>query len=172
MRALELDDLDRLHRWHNSAEMYQSLVGYFGWVSRKSEEEFLSKKSVRSNSEVNLAICLTETREHIGNIYLRDIDWISRHGVLHIFIGNQEHRGKGYGTEAVMELTAHAFSELGLHRVFLRVLEENQGAIRTYEKCGFVTEGVLRDQVFKGGRFQNVVVMGRLRGARCSPEQP
>ena len=109
---------------------------------------------------MNLAICLTSTSQHIGNIYLRRIDWIARHAKLDIFLGDSNQRSKGYGQAAVRLLIKHAFEDLGLVRVWLTVLESNEGATRAYEKCGFVLEGKLRKHFFSGGRFIDLLMMG------------
>jgi diamine N-acetyltransferase len=160
LRALESEDLDRTHKWHNDPELYQTLVGPFRYVSRASEEEWLNSMQKYSCRQVNLAICLTSGEEHIGNVYLRDIDWISRHGELHTFIADSAHQSKGYGQAAIRLLITYAFEQLGLLRLYLFVLDENKRAIRAYEKCGFVAEGKLRRHAFKGGKYSDVVVMG------------
>ena len=78
---------------------------------------------------MNLAICLSEPPDHIGNIYLRSINWIDRNAELHTFIAQPKHRGKGYGSTAVRLLTKHAFEDLGLMRIYLHVLASNSAAI-------------------------------------------
>jgi RimJ/RimL family protein N-acetyltransferase len=113
-----------------------------------------------SPQQVNLAICLAKQAQHIGNIYLRDIDWIARNAELHIFIGDAQQRNKGYGRVAVQQLIDYAFRDLGLYRVYLFVLADNQAAIRTYAACGLQHEGVLRGHAFKQGAFKDVSVMG------------
>lgn len=160
LRALELDDLERTHRWHNDLALYESLAGTYRYVSRAAEEEWLRKKQNYSTQEVNLAICLTDDSQHIGNVYLQNIDWVARHAELHIFIGEPGQRSKGYGQAVLRLLTRHAFQDLGLLRLYLEVLEDNHSAIRLYEKCGFVVEGKLRNHAFKRGKFKNLVVMG------------
>ncbi len=160
LRALDKEDLERTHRWHNDPELYSTLVNPFRFVSSAAELEWLQRKAVYSTTEVNLAICLRLNGEHIGNFYLGQIDWISRRAFLGIFIGNSEHRGKGYGREAMRLALRHAFEDLNLQRVFLEVLSENTAAIKLYEKCGFVVEGRFRSHVFKNGRYQDVVLMG------------
>lgn len=71
-------------------------------------------------------------------------------------------RGKGLGTEAMRLMLAHAFGELGLHRVELRVLEDNAAARRPYVKAGFTEEGIERDSALIGGHFFNDVRMSIL----------
>lgn len=162
LRALAQDDLDRVLKWHNDAELYSTLGGHFRYVSREAETEWLRRR-LEARDEVNLAICLSDTAEHIGNIYLRNIDFVDRNAELHAFIGQRENRGKGYGSAAVRLLAKHAFENLGLMRIYLYVLAKNSAAIKTYERCGFVVEGRLRRHVLKAGIFEDVLVMGLCR---------
>jgi len=52
---------------------------------------------------------------------------------------------------------------MNLHRVYLRVFEYNLRGIRSYEKCGFKKEGVLRQDRYDNGEYHNTVMMGILR---------
>lgn len=162
LRALELSDLERTHKWHNDPELYKMLGGTFRYTSRATEEDWLRRKQTYSVSvsEVNLAVCLAESLQHIGNIYLRNMDWVARNAELHIFIGEPDQRSKGYGEAAVRLLINYAFQDLGLLRLYLFVLEDNTPAMRVYEKCGFIVEGKLRRHAFKEGKFKDVLVMG------------
>jgi RimJ/RimL family protein N-acetyltransferase len=160
LRALEEADVERTHRWHNDPELYSTLVSPFRFVSKTAELEWLRRKAAYSANQVNLAICLSPGGEHIGNIYLGEIDWISRRAALGLFIGSPEHRGKGYGKEAMRQLLAHAFRDLHLNRLFLEVLVDNTPAIRLYETCGFRVEGRLCGHVFKNGKYQDLFLMG------------
>jgi RimJ/RimL family protein N-acetyltransferase len=160
LRALELSDVDRTHRWHNDARLYDMLVSPFRYVSHAAEEEWIRRKVAYSQTESQLALCLREGDQHIGNVHLTNIDWVSRHACVGIFIGAAQHWSKGYGRQAMRLILRHAFHDLGLHRVYLTVLEDNHRAIKTYEKCGFVVEGRLRQHDFKQGRFQDLIFMG------------
>ena len=51
---------------------------------------------------------------------------------------------------------------LHLHRISLRVLAENAAARRSYEKAGFVQEGVFRDMELLDGAYRDVVFMAKL----------
>ncbi|MES1190757.1 MAG: GNAT family protein [Steroidobacter sp.] len=79
-----------------------------------------------------------------------------------ILIGDREHRGKGYGQDMVRQLLAIAFNELKLHRVELDVFDFNTAAIRCYERCGFIREGLRRDAARCGDNYWNSIVMGCL----------
>lgn len=163
-RALEPSDLHRTLRWHNDPELYQTLVGAFRFVSEQAEEKWLADKAQYSTTEVNLAVCVRESGQHVGIISLRNIDPVARHGELALFIGEPAARGKGYGRSAVRQLLSHAFDDLGLQRVFLYVLEENAPARKVYQDCGFEFEGHLRRHAFKDGTWKDVLVMGICSG--------
>lgn len=167
LRALDLNDLERTLKWHNDRDLYRSLVGTFRYVSRSAEEEWLRKLLAYSSTQLGLAICLAETSQHIGNIYLKDIDWVVRQATLDVLIGEIGQRGKGYGQAAMRSLIGHAFEDLSLLRLHLTVLEDNVAAIKLYEKCGFVVEGRFRRHAFKNGQFKDVLAMGL-----CAADSP
>ena len=160
LRALEIDDLERTHKWHNDPALYETLTSAFRYVSRVAEEEWLSKRLAYSTQEVNLAICLASNSQHIGNIYIKNIDWVARHAELGVFIGDPDQRSKGYGQAAMRLVIRHAFQDLGLQRLYGFILADNKASIRMCEKCGLVVEGKLRKHFFKGGELKDVVVMG------------
>lgn len=81
----------------------------------------------------------TQDGVHIGVCSL--YSWTVESVQLGIRIGNKAYWGKGYGTEAVMLLTDHAYQNFGVTKVWLKVLPENIRAIRCYEKCGYVQTG-------------------------------
>jgi RimJ/RimL family protein N-acetyltransferase len=163
LRALEPGDLPRTLRWHNDVALYEQLGGMFRFVSRAAEREWLRARCRGQGDELALALCLRRGGTHIGNVYLRNIDWVARRAEVHIFIGAVRHRGKGYGTSALRQIVAHAFDRLGLQRLYLYVLAENTAAIRTYAHGGFQVEGRLRRHAYKDGRFKDMLVMGLCR---------
>jgi RimJ/RimL family protein N-acetyltransferase len=83
--------------------------------------------------------------------------------VMGIRIGERTHWGRGYGREAVALLLGYGFRRLGLHRVWLTVIETNERAIRSYLACGFTQEAVLRRHLWVDGALRNEVLMGILR---------
>ena len=72
------------------------------------------------------------------------------------------HMRRGLGTQATRLVLAHAFGSMNLHRVDLRVLAFNDGAIASYRKCGFVQEGRERDSCWFHGQWHDDVIMGVL----------
>ena len=160
LRSLVESDFACTYRWHNDADLYDTLGDNYRKVKIAEEIDWLRRKSAETAEEINLAICLSSTDEHIGCIYLRGIDWKRRCGELHIFIGSALNRGKGYGQAAVRLLLDKAFRDLRLNRVTLEVLADNTAAIRAYEKCGFTLDHVSDNRIFKHGKPKNLLIMG------------
>jgi len=160
LRPLDLTDLQRIYQWHNDAQLYSTLTGPYHPVGMQAIEQWLTDRVQYSEKEINFAICLTESSEHIGNMYLREIDYVSRNALLGAFIGNQEHRGKGYASEALLQVAEYAFYVLGLNRLYMYVLADNAGAVKHLQKCGFLVEGTMREHSFKNGKFKDVLIFG------------
>lgn len=163
LRALELEDLARTHKWHNDKSLYDLLAGNFNYISKECELSWLEKKCQYSTIESNLAICVTDSNSHIGNIYLGQIDWISRRAYVEIFIGEKNHQSKGFGQIAIAQVMDIAFLDYGLNKLFLEVLANNERAIHVYEKNGFIVEGRLRNHIFKNGDWCDLICMGVLK---------
>ncbi|TGU91230.1 GNAT family N-acetyltransferase, partial [Mesorhizobium sp. M00.F.Ca.ET.186.01.1.1] len=52
--------------------------------------------------------------------------------------------------------------EHGVKRMSLQVLETNEKAIQLYQRLGFETEGVLKqDKLLSDGNYYSTIVMGR-----------
>jgi RimJ/RimL family protein N-acetyltransferase len=63
-----------------------------------------------------------------------------------VYIGDKDYWGKGLGG-AVMCAVLDKAVELGLTHIYLNVIEENERAIRSYEKAGFSKTGMQDGQV-------------------------
>jgi RimJ/RimL family protein N-acetyltransferase len=98
----------------------------------------------------------------VGQARLHSLDQHNRRARFAIGLFAPELLGRGLGTEATRLVLRHAFETLRLHRVDLRVLQSNGRAIRCYEKCGFVREGLERDSVLVDGAWDSDVIMSIL----------
>lgn len=97
----------------------------------------------------------------IGHATIYGATLPTRVGTYAIILG-PEHAGHGYGTEVTRMMLRYAFDELGLNKVELQVWAFNTRAISSYEKAGFVREGVRRARAFHAGKFHDEVLMGVL----------
>ena len=57
----------------------------------------------------------------------------------------------------------HAFLDLNLNRIQLRVKPSNASAVALYKKCGFQQEGILREAIYKDGYYEDLIMMSLLK---------
>jgi [ribosomal protein S5]-alanine N-acetyltransferase len=74
--------------------------------------------------------------------------------------------GQGYCSEAVQRLLAFAHADLGVTRIVARCLARNLASARVLEKAGLAREGLLVKHTLKNGRYEDVLLYGRLLGLR------
>ena len=135
-----------------------------GTLPATREEIEKSYEAILANqNEVVMAVALNGSDRYIGNVGLYQINGFTRSAEYRIFLGDNTARGKGYGTEAAKLTVAYAFDRLNLNKVWLGVNEQNSGAVKSYEKSGFVREGVLRQEIYRNGRYDNAIRMSILR---------
>jgi RimJ/RimL family protein N-acetyltransferase len=107
---------------------------------------------------VNFAI-ETKTEEYLGNAGLSRIDRQNNTAELGIILGNKEHWGKGYGSEAESMIITYGFRTLNLFKIFARIIERNKASIRAAEKAGMEQEAVLKKHFFREGKHLDVAVL-------------
>ena len=91
--------------------------------------------------------------EYVGNIALqRQVDVYRKTAELGYFIG-EPYWNKGITTRAVNLICDYGFRELDIVKIFSGIFEYNIPSQRVLERCGFVREAILKDDVFKNGKI-------------------
>lgn len=84
---------------------------------------------------------IEKDNEPLGTVQLFRFDNENNSAKAGCFLINPEHRGKGFGTDALRLLIDIAFNEKGLDILELSVYDFNKSALNCYKKCGFVITG-------------------------------
>ena len=133
LRALTETDISQTHSWHNQEDIRDLYIGH-PFPVNKEMEELWYKKILTSNYPTTVfGIELIQSNKLIGLTFLKNINNIHRSAEFSIYIGDIENRGKGFSKEATNKTLAFAFYNLGLNRVFLKVLKRNDVATKLYE---------------------------------------
>lgn len=74
----------------------------------------------------------------------------------------------GTGKRILYAALEYAFNELGLHKLNGEALATNAVSVHLHEQCGFIREGVFREQHFDGDQHVDIIRLGLL--AREWPE--
>ena len=158
LRPLASGDLRRCVKWFSDPQVTQFL-GRNAPVTLAEEERWFHDYLRHGDEQI---FAIEVDGKHVGNLGLHKVDRVHRKADLGIVIGEPMYWSRGFGTDALRAALAYGFEVLGLNKVSLDVLEDNARAQRSYVKCGFVREGIHREDVFKDGRFLNVVRMSIL----------
>jgi RimJ/RimL family protein N-acetyltransferase len=163
LTAVNSQDLPAITRWWADADFLR-LYNTAPAVPRNEDQ--LSRRfdlSQTSHEVFLFAIRLLENEDVIGLLEMDGIDWSNRTTFVSIGIGAPEHRGRGYGYDAMRVALRFAFHELNLRRVCLTVFSYNEPAIALYERLGFTREGTYREHIERDGRRYDMILFGLLR---------
>ena len=159
LKQITMQDTDLIVKWRNNPEVMKNFI-YRGEFTHETHKHWMETKVARG--EVLQYIIMTKRdRIPVGSVYYRDIDR-NNSAEYGVFIGEDSARKKGVGSETARLFTRYGIEELGLHRIYLRLLAGNDIAYRKYEKAGFKKEGVFRDMVYLDGEYRDVIFMSLL----------
>lgn len=131
-----------------------------GFVSGDSEV----RHRMRMNDRQCLYLIAKRAEESIGYVIL--IGVFGAEPVIELKRIVIAEAGAGKGSEVMRAVMDMAFGELNAHRLYLDVMEDNQRARHVYEKLGFKEEGRLREAVYRGGKWCDLIVYGLLARER------
>ncbi|MFD4758311.1 GNAT family N-acetyltransferase [Streptomyces sp. NPDC058439] len=98
----------------------------------------------------------------VGHVALTEQDVADGTAEVELMLAPQ-HRGRGYGTDAVDALTDLAFGELPMYRLQAVTHTDNAAALAVLVRSGFVQEGIRRSACLHRGRRHDVAVLSPLR---------
>jgi len=158
--SLERHDLLKNYHWANQRQLIQQTgMPPFPKTAAELEAWF---DTLASRTDMKIFAIKTKDGDYVGNMELRDIDWLAGKAEVGIFLAESQARGLGLGREAMLGLADFAFQDLRLHRLYAKVLESNEAARKAFLACGFIVEGQERQAHYAQGRFSDVVLYGLL----------
>lgn len=163
LREYRKEDIKLALEYLNDAEIKRNLTPAIPFPYTLEDEEKWYESNTALKDTYNFAIETLEGKEYIGGCGINKVDWKNSNVVVGIFIGNKEYWNKGYGTDAMKVLVKFIFEQMNINKIKLNVYSFNERAIKSYEKCGFKIEGVLRKEIYKDGKYHDEIVMGLLK---------
>lgn len=161
LRAVEESDNAMLLSLVNDPDT-EMMLGGSSWPVSEAEQLKWFEHQERSKDVLRCIVALQEDEKAIGTIILSDIDQKNATGHIQIKMSKDGGRGKGYGTDAVNTMVRYAFEELRLNCIYANILFYNEASIKLFERCGFKRDGVLRQRVFKKGKFIDMLAYSKI----------
>lgn len=161
IRNICRSDIKLLVKWKNDPEIADLVRG--GPINTTFETEQRRYERGLGDYDCIRLIIETLSRRPIGFISITNIDKENRKAEVGMLIGEKDYWDKGYGSDSLIALLRHLFYELGFNRIGLEVFEYNIRAKKTYEKIGFKVEGLQRQGLRRGSRYNDILLMGLLK---------
>jgi RimJ/RimL family protein N-acetyltransferase len=160
LRPFVEGDLDAVHAYQSLPEVTRYL--YWDPRDRDATAEALRRRIAtpaleREGDILVLAVLLRETGELVGEVNLSWGSEAHRQGEFG-FVFNPAHHGRGYATEAAVQMLRLGFEELGLHRIVGRCDGRNEASARLMAKLGLRREAhFVQNEIVKGEWTDEVV---------------
>ena len=165
LREFVPDDFVPFSHWVSSQEdLVRICGGTFSFPLQQTDFEAFFAASGAPTACQRYVFEEEVTKRVVGICCFTRIDRLNDAGHIGFVAVCPDQRGRGIGTRMLTLLIAEGFESLGLHRISLNVMEDNQIARRVYvEKLGFVEEGVQRESVKMDGVYKSTYTMSLLK---------
>lgn len=161
MRVAKPEDAELILKHLNPKTVKK--FSFFSKVPTLEDETRYLTETFESRSDLLFVIKTSDTDEFVGTIGLHEIEYGNETARIGIILFNTAIHGKGFAGKAIRLLVSYAFHELGLHKIYLNVFEENEHSRGIYRHLGFREEGVLRGEYKLCNEYKNLIRMAAIR---------
>jgi RimJ/RimL family protein N-acetyltransferase len=162
VRDWAAEDLQALVRHANNRNIWLNLRDRFPHPYTEADGRgFLAHVTARENQTVWAIEVDGEAAGGIGLVLMSDVERVSAE--IGYWLG-EAYWGRGVVTEAVRALTAQAFRQFDLTRIFALPFADNHASIRVLEKAGYALEGRLPQSAIKNGIIRDQLQYGAYKG--------
>lgn len=155
LSPISVEDYQIYTKWFNDETLSRGVGNFKLNITELSEKEWLENNC--KNGRYNFSIINKEDNKIIGGYGLEVKDEVSRRIHVGGFIGEEEERGKGYGTEALKLITKFAFEILNAQTTFSGIFSFNEASIKSALKAGYSIAGKYRKAYFYNGEFHDEI---------------
>jgi RimJ/RimL family protein N-acetyltransferase len=127
------------------------------YIRRWTSEEHAA---AMRDPDTRYIISTNDTGTHIGFVILRGFQSEDRNIELKRVV--MQSPGQGNGKQALRLLIKKVFEDFGAHRLWLDVFESNHRAQHVYRSLGFQQEGILREAIYRDGKYHSLLLMSLL----------
>ncbi len=164
--------IDDIAHFADNPRIAQNLRDVFPYPYTRADAEGYIRECIAHGDEGQLCRAIVIDGRAAGSVGLfRQTDVARCSAELGYWLA-EDYWGRGVMTQAVRQITAAGFAQLGVVRVFATPFATNRGSQRVLEKAGFRLEGVLEKSVYKNGRLLDSCLYARIApGAQEMPER-
>ena len=150
------------YSWFNDEENTEYMQQHYFPNSKELQLKYFKEEIEGSDKKLQLGIYHKKDKILIGTISLNNIDFQHRKCEISGFIGEKKYQTLKPFLEANKLLIKHAFEQLNMNRIYGGALNKDVSDFFV-RMLNFETEGVLIDDVYKNGHWNNVHLIGLLK---------
>ena len=160
-RPLEPADGVDAARWLREHELGGRFASGFPMSEEAGQRHV--ENLTRDERQVAMAIVRRADDKLLGVIRIYNLQPQRRSGGYRLALDPEARSAEKIALESTRLILGYVFETLGLNRLWFHELA-GEGIVRKrFANAGFTEEGVLRQEAWKDGRYEDVVVMGILR---------
>lgn len=160
LRPVAESEIPTMLRWFADPLVLRFLAAPFFATAPAAEKDWWTQSGADRSS---VLWGLEYEGRLVGTTGMRAIDWMSRNAATGTAIGDRTAWRKGIATEAMQIRAEYAFRQLGLHKLNSGYAEGNAGSAEAQRRAGYREVGRLRDDLFRDGRWHDMIVTEILR---------
>ena len=164
LAQFEKKDFPQLIQWIDTEALLLHWSGnlFHFPLTEKKLEWYINDTNEAGQSDAFVYKAVNENNETVGHISLGGISYKNRSARISRVFVDINKKGLGICKEMVMAVLKIGFEDLKLHRISLGVYNDNPSAVRCYEKCGLIIEGISRDIMQYEKSWWSMIEMGIL----------
>jgi UDP-4-amino-4,6-dideoxy-N-acetyl-beta-L-altrosamine N-acetyltransferase len=158
LRKLTENDIEKVRLWRMNPEISKYM---FSDPKITYEEQIEWFKTVKKDETRKYWIIEFDSKD-IGLLSLMNIDLYNKNCLWAYYIVDVNLRGKGIGKNLECNIHDYVFHELKLNKIYGDALDENKKVLEIHKHFGYRIEGELKEQIYKNGKFHNLIKIGIL----------
>lgn len=155
LRRLRLDDIARVREWRNLPDVARYMYTDHE-ISEGEHARWFGDALERPDRRYWI---IELDGAPVGLANLVDISERHRRASWAFYLADPSVRGRGVGSFTESFILREAFDDLKLHKLCCEVFASNEAVVGMHQKFGFKIDGVLREHIWKGDHFEDVVSM-------------
>lgn len=171
LRELTEDDADTLYAIINDNRAH--LRAWLSWVDGQQGAadslEFIQRSATENEQGSALTLGIAHQGTIVGVIGFHEIDRDNQLASIGYWIA-ADHQGKGIVIKSCRRLIDHAFYDLGLHKVMIKVAKQNRRSRNVAQRLGLVEDNTLKQSEWLYDHYVDLVTYVLVAVDRFAPE--
>ncbi|GHV46199.1 N-acetyltransferase [Clostridia bacterium] len=160
LSPMNIADTEKYAEWFNNPDVTDNFGVTYLMNTLESEGGWL-RNSI-ANQQYNFSIVRQSDDKLLGSTGFMNLRYIDNSAEIYIFIGENEDRGHGYGSEAMRLILEYGFDVLNMHNLMLYAYSFNDRAISLYKRLGFREFGRRREAHYLNGKYHDIIYLDKL----------